>query len=70
MAVALAASQERFVSRGQLFMVADGMDPRGGRLASKLATDSSPVTYHKLDDLTHRTLKEAVLRQTATSTPR
>ncbi len=68
--MAQAASQERFDSRGHLFMVDDGMDPRGGRLASKLATDSTPLTYHKLDDLTHRTLKEAVLRQTATSTPR
>lgn len=64
MAVALAASQERFDSRGHLFMVADGMGAHAaGELASKLATDVVPLTYHKLDDLSPpEALKEAVLQ--------
>ena len=64
MAVALAASQERFDSRGHLFMVADGMGAHAaGELASKLATDVVPLTYHKLVDLSPpEALKEAVLQ--------
>ena len=52
-AVALAASQERFDSRGHVFVVADGMGAHAaGELASKLATDYIPLTYNKLPDLT------------------
>jgi PPM family protein phosphatase len=52
MAVAVAASQERFDSRGHVFVVADGMGAHAaGELASKLATDFIPLTYNKLLDL-------------------
>jgi protein phosphatase len=52
MAVALAASQERFDTRGHVFVVADGMGAHAaGELASKLATDFIPLTYNKLLDL-------------------
>ncbi len=51
MAVVLAGSQEQFELRGHLFMVADGMGAHAaGELASKLATDVIPLTYHKLND--------------------
>ncbi|MHB8900963.1 MAG: PP2C family protein-serine/threonine phosphatase [Thermoguttaceae bacterium] len=52
MAVAPAASQERFDARGHVFVVADGMGAHAaGELASKLATDFIPLTYNKLLDL-------------------
>jgi len=52
MAVALAASQEQFDARGHVFVVADGMGAHAaGELASKLATDFIPLTYHKLGTL-------------------
>lgn len=52
MAVSLATSQERFDTRGHVFMVADGMGAHAaGELASKLATDFVPLTYNKLVDL-------------------
>ncbi len=48
-AVALAGSPEFWARRGHLFMVADGMGAHAaGELASKMATDSVPHTYHKL----------------------
>ena len=51
MAVVLAGSQEKLQQRGHLFMVADGMGAHAaGELASKLATDVVPLTYHKLLD--------------------
>jgi len=51
MAVVLAGSQEKFQQRGHLFMVADGMGAHAaGELASKLATDVVPLSYHKLAD--------------------
>ena len=49
MVVAMAASPEKFEQRGHLFVVADGMGAHAaGELASKLATDVIPQTYHKL----------------------
>lgn len=52
MAVAIATSQERFDTRGHVFVVADGMGAHAaGELASKLATDFIPLTYNKLLDL-------------------
>ncbi len=48
-AVALAGSPEFWARRGHLFMVADGMGAHAaGELASKMATDTVPHTYHKL----------------------
>jgi protein phosphatase len=52
MAVALAGSQAECVSRGHVFMVADGMGAHAaGELASKIATDSIPLIYQKLREL-------------------
>ena len=49
--VFLAGNQADFVRRGHLFMVADGMGAHAaGELASKIATDVVPLTYHKLRD--------------------
>jgi protein phosphatase len=49
MAVALAGSGQRWLERGHLFMVADGMGAHAaGELASKIATDVVPLSYHKL----------------------
>lgn len=51
-AVVIAGSQEKWETRGHVFMVADGMGAHAaGELASKLATDIVPLTYHKLADL-------------------
>lgn len=51
-AVVLASSQEEFQDRGHLLLVADGMGAHAaGELASKLAADMVPLTYHKLQDL-------------------
>ncbi|HUT95608.1 MAG TPA: protein phosphatase 2C domain-containing protein [Thermoguttaceae bacterium] len=59
MAVMLAGSREKWHERGHLFMVADGMGAHAaGELASKLATDIIPLTYHKLVD---RPPPEAIL---------
>ncbi|MBN2577436.1 MAG: serine/threonine-protein phosphatase [Pirellulales bacterium] len=45
----LASTQQVFTRRGHLFMVADGMGAHAaGELASKIATDVVPLTYHKL----------------------
>ena len=50
-AVVLASGPEKWRRRGHLFMVADGMGAHAaGELASKLATDTIPLTYHKLND--------------------
>jgi len=50
-AVVIASGQEKWERRGHLFMVADGMGAHAaGELASKLATDIVPLTYHKRID--------------------
>ena len=47
-----APSREQWRSRGHLFVVADGMGAHAvGELASKMAVDSIPHTYHKLVSL-------------------
>jgi len=47
-AVVLADSRETWQRRGHLFMVADGMGAHAaGELASKIATDTVPLSYHK-----------------------
>ena len=47
--VFLAGNQQDYRRRGHLFMVADGMGAHAaGELASKIATDIVPLTYHKL----------------------
>lgn len=47
--VVIARGLEKWARRGHLFMVADGMGAHAaGELASKLATDIVPLTYHKL----------------------
>ena len=51
MAVVVADSQEAWQRRGHLFIVADGMGAHAaGELASKIVTDTVPLTYHKLLD--------------------
>jgi len=48
LAVALADSSERWQSHGHLLIVADGMGAHAaGELASKIATDTIPHSYHK-----------------------
>jgi protein phosphatase len=48
-AVALASGREKWESRGHLFLVADGMGAHAaGELASKLASDITPLSYYKL----------------------
>lgn len=48
-AVVAASSHDAWLQRGHLFMVADGMGAHAaGELASKLAVDTVPLTYHKL----------------------
>ncbi len=63
MAVALAASQEKWETRGHLFMVADGMGAHAaGELASKVAADTIPLAYNKLlDQPAPNALRSAVL---------
>jgi protein phosphatase len=50
-AVFVAGTQEDFDARGHLFMVADGMGAHAaGELASKIAVDVVPLSYHKLTE--------------------
>ena len=50
--VALATGQQAWEDRGHLFLVADGMGAHAaGELASKIAADVVPLTYHKLASL-------------------
>jgi len=52
MAIALADNARHWQSRGHLFVVADGMGAHAaGELASKLATDNIPHSYHKHTEL-------------------
>jgi protein phosphatase len=48
LAISLAESQRQWQTHGHLFMVADGMGAHAaGELASKLAVDTVPHSYHK-----------------------
>ena len=50
-AVQIAADREQWGRRGHLFLVADGMGGHAvGELASKIAADTIPHTYQKLQD--------------------
>jgi PPM family protein phosphatase len=65
--VFLAGSQSDFTRRGHLFMVADGMGAHAaGELASKIATDVVPLTYHKLHDQSPPEALAAALRDANT----
>ncbi|MGQ0633546.1 MAG: PP2C family protein-serine/threonine phosphatase [Planctomycetaceae bacterium] len=62
-AVCMAGSREQWGERGHLFLVADGMGGHAvGELASKIAADTIPHTYHKLgEQSSEEALKAAVL---------
>ena len=48
-----AVDRDQWSERGHLFLVADGMGGHAvGELASKIAADTIPHTFHKLSDLT------------------
>ena len=52
LAISLANSSQIYQSHGHLFVVADGMGAHAaGELASELAADNIPHSYHKLKDL-------------------
>ena len=52
LAVSLADGPQQWQSQGHLFMVADGMGAHAaGELASKMATDTVPHSYHKRSEL-------------------
>ncbi len=52
LAISLANSTQVYQSHGHLFVVADGMGAHAaGELASALAADNIPHSYHKLSDL-------------------
>jgi serine/threonine protein phosphatase PrpC len=51
-AISLANSPKTYQSHGHLFVVADGMGAHAaGELASEMATDNIPHSYHKLSEL-------------------
>lgn len=50
--VVMAGSERKWRDRGHLFIVADGMGAHAaGELASKMAVDAIPHTYHKMQQL-------------------
>ncbi len=52
LAISLADSPQLWQSHGHLFVVADGMGAHAaGELASQMATDNIPLSYHKIRDL-------------------
>ncbi|MEM9352658.1 MAG: protein phosphatase 2C domain-containing protein [Planctomycetota bacterium] len=63
MALSLADNPERFASRGHLLMVADGMGAHAaGELASQMAADTIPHSYHKrVDSPPGQAIVEAVV---------
>jgi len=67
-AVQIAPDREEWSRRGHLFLVADGMGGHAvGELASKIAADTIPHAYQKLqDDDPARALKAAVVTGNAT----
>lgn len=67
-AVQIAGDRDQWTARGHLFLVADGMGGHAvGELASKIAADTIPHTYHKLHDLpAGEALRSAVLTGNAT----
>ncbi len=67
-AVQIALDREQWDRRGHLFLVADGMGGHAvGELASKIAADTIPHTYLKLDDADPAVaLKAAVVTGNAT----
>jgi protein phosphatase len=66
--VQISGDREQWNERGHLFLVADGMGGHAvGELASKIAADIIPHTFHKLKDLpADQALKAAVLAGNAT----
>jgi protein phosphatase len=67
-AVQIAGDREQWSDRGHLFLVADGMGGHAvGELASKIAADTIPHTYHKLREQdVGPALKAAVVAGNAT----
>jgi len=68
LAVVLADGQTTWQKRGHLFLVADGMGAHAaGELASKMAADLIPLTYHKQQQLSP---PEAILNATVEANAR
>ena len=67
-AVQISGDRDQWAARGHLFLVADGMGGHAvGELASKIAADTIPHTYHKLHDMpAGEALRSAVLTGNAT----
>lgn len=66
-AVQIAPDRDEWGRRGHLFLVADGMGGHAvGELASKIAADTIPHTYQKLQTDPPEALKEAVVAGNAT----
>jgi serine/threonine protein phosphatase PrpC len=67
LAIAMAGDESHWLVRGHLFMVADGMGAHAaGELASKMACNSVPHTYHKLVDRpAPEALRQAIIETNA-----